>query len=156
MSKVIMKSNVIVAAIVGLIIGIVAEFILAAIDRIPIIGCLFTPVALLAGLALPILIGWLAAMLGDSRGWLTTPSHLLDGALAAALAEFIVRILGFCASIVGAGSFYGGPRVLSVEPGVRAMFTGVWSLGWLVVALAIAAILGAIGAFVYDTAQRRK
>ena len=151
-----MKSNVIVAAIVGLGIGIVAEFILAAIDRIPVIGCLFTPVALLAGLALPLLIGWLAAMLGDSRGWLTTPSHLLDGALAAGLAELVVRIVGFCASIIGAGSFYGGPRILSVEPGIRTAFTGVWSLGWLVISIVLAALLGAIGAFGYDAAQKRK
>ena len=95
---------------------------------------------------------------GSAIGSDSTPATLaalVPALLAAMLAEFISRLVGFCASIVFARSFFFGPRVLfpSVEPAARAMFSGIWSLGWLVVSLVIAGILGAIGAILY---ARRK
>lgn len=148
-----MKSSVVLAAIVGLVLGVVAELFFAFVDRIPFIGCLATPLALLFGLGLPLLIGALAVMFAPSRGF-TSP---IDGALAAALAEFVSRLVGFCASLFFARSFFFGPRVLlpSVEPATRALFAGIWSLGWLVVSLVVAAILGAIGAMVYAGMRKR-
>lgn len=142
-----MKSNVIFAAMAGLVLGVIADLFFAFIDSLPLLGCLFTPVALLFGLGLPLLIGALAVMFAPARK-LTAP---LDGALAAALAELVSRLLGFCASLFFAQSFFFGPRFLlpSVEPATRALYSGVWSLGWFVVSLAVAAILGALGAAVY-------
>jgi hypothetical protein len=55
-----LKSNVIMAAIVGLILGVIAELFFAFVDQLPILGCLVAPVALLFGLGLPMLIGALA------------------------------------------------------------------------------------------------
>ena len=142
-----MKSNVVLAALAGLVLGVIAELFFDFVDNIPVIACLVTPVAWLFGLGLPLLIGALAVMFAPSRE-LTAP---IDGALAAALAEFVSRLFGFCASIFFARSFFFGPRFLlsSVEPAARALFSGVWSLGWFVVSLAVAAILGAMGASLY-------
>lgn len=148
-----MKSHVITAAMVGLVLGVIVEFALNAAEQIPLVGCLFAPIAILFGLGLPVLIGALAVAVAPARG-LSAP---IDGALAAGLAECISRLVGFCASLIFARSFFWGPRVLlpSVEPAARAMFAGVWSLGWFVVALLIAALLGAIGAVVYTARVKR-
>ncbi len=148
-----MKSNVVLAAITGVILGVVAELFFAFVDRIPFLGCLFAPVALLFGLGLPILIGALAVAFAPSRG-LSSP---LDGALAAVLAELVSRLVGLCASLGAARSFFFGPRFLlpSVGPATHALFAGVWDLGWLVVALIVAAILGAVGAFLYALWNRQ-
>lgn len=141
-----MKSNVIGAAIAGLILGVIAEIFFAFVDQIPVLGCLAAPLALLFGLGLPLLVGALAAAWGG-RG----VSVVLDGALAALLAEAASRLIGFVASIFAARSFFFGPRFLlpSVEPAARALFTGVWAIGWLVVSLIVAALFGALGAFLY-------
>jgi hypothetical protein len=146
-----MKSNVIIAAVAGLILGVLAEFVFAFANRIPLLGCLVTPVALIFGLGLPILIGGLAAL--GNRG----VSAILDGAYAALLAELVSRMLGFCVSISAAQSFFFGPRFLlpSVEPAARTVFTGIWAIGWLVVSLTVAALLGALGAFLYRAFNRR-
>lgn len=146
-----LKSNVIAAAIVGLVLGVIAEFFLAWAGQVPVLGCLLSPVALLVDLALPILIGALAAAWGASRGLLTTPSGVVDGALAAVLAELTSRLVSFCASLVTARSFFPGPRVLvpTVGPAAYAFFAGVWGLGWLVISLIVAALLGALGAVLY-------
>lgn len=142
-----MKPHVITAALAGLALGIVAELFFAFVDNIPFVGCIVTPIAWLFGLGLPLLIGALAVGFAPTRG-LTSP---IDGALAAALAELISRLFGFCASLAFARSFFFGPRFLfpSVEPTARALFSGIWSLGWLVVSLFIAAILGTLGALLY-------
>ncbi|MBI5034707.1 MAG: hypothetical protein HZB51_29645 [Chloroflexi bacterium] len=148
-----MKSNVVLAAIAGLVLGVIAELFFSLVDQIPVIGCLVTPVALLFGLGLPLLIGAFAVIFAPSRE-LTAP---MDGALAAALAELVSRLVGFCASLYFARSFFFGPRFLlpGIEPATRALFSGIWSLGWLVVSLAVAAILGAIGASAYALRNRR-
>lgn len=147
-----MKSNVIMAAIVGLILGVIAELFFAFVDRLPVLGCLAAPVALLFGLGLPILIGALAAAWG-SRG----VSAVLDGALAALLAELVSRLFGFCVSLFAASPFSFAPRFLlpSVEPAARALFTGLWAIVWLVVSLIVAALLGALGALLYCVSKRR-
>ncbi|MBI4789065.1 MAG: hypothetical protein HY782_18695 [Chloroflexi bacterium] len=152
-----LKSNIVAAAIVGLILGVLAEIFFAFVYRVPVLGCLFTPVAFLFGFGLPVLIGALAASFGSARGWLSTPSEVLDGALAAALAELVSRLFGFCASLLATRAFFFGPRFLlpSVEPASRALFTGVWELGWLVLSLLVAALLGALGAFLYNVRSRR-
>ncbi len=139
------------AAIAGVALGIIAELFFAFIDRIPVLGCLSAPVALLFGLGLPILVGALAAALG-SQGVMA----IVDGAVAALLAQFVSGLFGFCASLFAAPSYFFGPRFLlpTVAPAARTLFTGVWELGWLVVALAIAAILGALGGFLYSFRQR--
>ena len=148
-----MKSNVVTAAIAGLILGVIAELFFAFVDRIPVIGCLITPVALLFGLGLPVLIGALAVAFDSSPG-LTSP---VDGAFAAGLAELVSRVFGFCASLVATQNFFFGPRFLlpSVEPATRALFSGIWGLGWLVVSIMVAALLGALGGFLYATRKRR-
>lgn len=140
------------AAIAGLVLGIIAELFFAFVDQIPVLSCLAAPIALLFGIGLPVLIGALAAAWGN-RG----VTVLLDGALAALLAELVSRLIGFCASLFAARSFFFGPRFLlpSVEPAARALFTGVWAIGWLVVSLIVAALLGALGAFLYRAFQRR-
>ena len=148
-----MKSHVVLAALAGLVLGVIAELLLDLVDNIPVIGCLSTPVALLFGIGLPLLIGAFAVMFAPARE-LTAP---IDGALAAAFAELISRLIGFCASLFFARSFFFGPRFLlpSIEPATRAVFSGIWSLGWLVVSLAVAAILGMIGASAYAVKTRR-
>lgn len=152
-----MKSNVIAAALVGLGIGVVGELFFAFVDRIPVLGCLLVPLAFLLGLGLPILIGAMAAAFGQSRGWLTTPAGALDGALAALLAELTSRLIGFCASLFAARGFFFGPRFLlpSVGPVTQALFSGVWAIGWLVVSLIVAALLGALGGFLYNAFGRK-
>ncbi len=147
-----MKSNVIGAAITGLVLGVIAELFFAFAGQIPVLGCLAAPVALLFGVGLPLLVGALAAA-WSHRG----VSALLDGALAALLAESVSRLIGFCASLFAAQPFFFGPRSLlpSVEPAGRALFTGVWAIGWLVVSLIVAALLGALGALLYRVRQRR-
>lgn len=147
-----MKSNVILAAIAGLILGVLAELVFAFADRIPVLGCLVAPVALIFGLGLPILIGALAAAWGN-RG----VSAVLDGAIAALLAELVSRLIGFCVDVFAARAFFFGPRFLlpTVEPAARALFTGVWAIGWLVVSLIIAALLGALGALLYRVFKPR-
>ncbi len=144
-----MKTNVVLAALVGLVIGIAADVFFAFVTRVPVLGCLFTPVAFIVGLALPVLIGALAALWGTTRGLMTTPSAVLDGALAAALAELVSRVIGFCASL----STFMGPRVIlpTVEGSARGVFAGIWDLGWLVVSVVVAALLGALGGFLYQT-----
>jgi hypothetical protein len=146
-----MKSNILFAAIVGLVFGALAELFFAFVDRIPLLGCLVTPVALAFGLILPMMIGALAMVFGTRFG-----TTILDGALAAMLAELVSRVFGFCASLTIARPFFFGPRFLlpSVEPATRALFTGVWSLGWLVVSLIVAGVLGAIGAMLYGSRRR--
>jgi hypothetical protein len=101
---------------------------------------------------LPILIGALATAWG-SRG----VSAVLDGAIAALLAELVSRLFGFCASLFVARPFFFGPRFLlpSVEPAARAVFTGIWAIVWLAISLVIAALLGALGAFLYSVRNRR-
>jgi hypothetical protein len=145
------KSNVVMAAIAGLVLGVIAELFFAFTDRIPVLGCLTAPVALLFGLGLPILVGALAAAWG-SRG----VTAVLDGALAALLAQFASGLFGFCASLFVARSYFLGPRfwLPTVEPAARALFTGVWALGWFVIALGVAALLGALGGFLYRMTRR--
>ena len=147
-----MKSNVIAAAIVGLILGVIAELFFAFVDQLPVLGCLAAPVALLVDLGLPILTGALAAAWGP-RG----VTALVDGAIAALTAEIVSRVFGFCASLLTARSFFFGPRLLlpSVEPAARALFSGLWAIVWLVVALAAAGLLGALGALLYNVSRRR-
>ncbi len=140
-----MKLNVVAAALIGLLLGIAADFLFVFLAEIPLLGCLLAPLAWLFGLGVPILIGALAVMFAPARG-LSAP---LDGALAAVLAELGSRAFGFCASVFAARTFFLGPRFLGVEPTARMAFAGIWSLGWLVLALVIAALLGALGAFVY-------
>lgn len=146
-----MKSSVVMAAITGLVLGVIAELFFAFADSLPALGCLLAPVAWLFGLGLPILIGALAAAWG-SRG----VTGILDGGLAALIAEFVSRLLGFCASLFIARPFFFGPRFLlpAVEPAVRTLYAGVWAIGWFVVSLAIAALLGAFGGFLYNARKR--
>jgi len=148
-----MKSNVVSAALAGLALGVVAEIFFGVVDNIPILGCLVAPIAFLFGLGLPLLVGALAVIFAPTREL----SFAIDGALAAALAELISRMVGFCASVYFARSFFFGPRFIlpSVEPAARAMFNGIWSLGWFAVSLALAAILGAVGASLYAFNRRR-
>jgi|OpeIllAssembly_1097287.scaffolds.fasta_scaffold64600_2 hypothetical protein len=146
-----MKPNVLIAAGAGLAIGVVAELFFAFIDQIPFVGCLFTPVAIVAGFGLPVLIGALAVGFASSRD-ISAP---LDGALAAVTAEFAARLFGFCASIAGSRSFFFGPHIFAgVGIPVQAAFSGVWSLGWFAISLIIAGILGAIGAVAYAAWDR--
>ena len=147
-----MKSNVIAAAIVGLVLGVIAELFFAFIGQLPVLGCLVTPLALLVGLGLPIFIGWLAAAWGP-RG----VTALLDGALAALTTEIASRVFGFCASLVAGRAFLFGARLPlpSVEPAARALFAGLWDIVWFVVALVAAVLLGALGALVYNLSKRR-
>ena len=147
----VIKSNVVIAAMTGVILGLIAEIFFVFVGRIPVLGCLSAPVALLFGLGLPILVGALAAALG-SRGVMA----IVDGAVAALLAQFVSGVFGFCASLFVVPSYFFGPRFLlpTVAPAARTLFTGVWELGWLVLALAIAAILGALGGFLYGFRQR--
>ena len=146
-----MKSNVVMAAIAGVILGIIAELVFAFVDRIPLLGCLTAPLALLFGVGLPVLVGALAAAWG--RRGITT---MADGAVAALLAQFVSGLLGFCASLFVAPSGWFGPRFMlpTLAPAARTLFTGVWALGWFVVALGIAALLGALGGFLYGVRQR--
>lgn len=148
-----MKSNVVLAALAGLGLGMIAELFFGVVDNIPVLGCLVTPVAALLGLGLPLLIGALAVILAPTR----EISFALDGALAAAFAELISRLVGFCASIYFARSFFFGPRFLlpSVEPATRALFNSIWAIGWFAVSIALAAILGAVGAALYVFKSRR-
>ncbi len=150
-----LKSNVIVATAVGLVLGILAELFFAFLDRVPVLGCLATPVALVFGLALPFFIGAMAAAWGTRTGLLAAPSAAVDGAAAAALAELVSRLVGFCASLTLARSFFFGPLFLlpSVGPAARALFSGIWSIGWLIVSLAVAALLGALGGFLYRSSR---
>jgi hypothetical protein len=146
------KSNVAAAAIVGLVLGVLAELFFAFVDQLPVLGCLAAPIALLVDLGLPILIGALAAAWGP-RGVIA----LWDGGLAALCAEIASRIFGFCASLLAARSFFFGPRVLlpSVESAARALFSGLWAIVWFVVALVAAVVLGALGALLYNVSRRR-
>ena len=109
------------------------------------------------GLGLPILIGALAAAWGASRGLMTAPAGAIDGALAAFIAELASRLIGLCASLAAARSIFLGPRFLlpSVGPASRALFGGIWELGWLVVSLVVAALLGALGGILYRVLARR-
>ncbi len=143
-----MKTNIVLAASVGLVVGIAADVFFAFATRVPLLGCLFAPVAFVVGLALPVLIGALAALWGRARGLMTTPSAIVDGALAAGLAELLSRVIGFCASLSG----FMGPRFIlpSVEQSARGVFSGVWALGWLVISVVLAALLGALGGFLYQ------
>lgn len=143
----VIRSNIALAAILGLVLGVVADIFFFNVERIPGLGCFFTPVALLVGLGLPVLVGAVAAAGRGSRGWMATPSGVWDGALAAGLAELVSRMISFCASISG----FTGPRLLlpSVEHSARGVFAGIWELGWLVAALLVAALLGALGGFIY-------
>ena len=147
-----MKSNVIAAAIVGLILGVIAELFFAFVDQLPVLGCLAAPIALLVDVGLPILIGALAAAWGP-RG----VTALVDGALAALTAELAGRVFGFCASLLAARSFFFGPRLLlpSVEPAARALFTGLWDIVWFLVSLFITLLLGALGALLYNVSKKR-
>ena len=147
-----MKSNVIIAAIVGLILGVLAELFFAFVAQLPVLGCFVAPIAWLISLGLPILIGALAAAWSH---W--GVSALLDGALAALLAELASRVFEFCVSLLAVSSFSFAPRFLlpSVEPVGRMLFTGVWAIGWFVVSLIFAALLGALGAFLYGVSNRR-
>jgi len=146
------KSNVIAAAIVGLILGVIAELFFAFVDQLPVLGCLAAPIALLVDVGLPILIGALAAAWGP-RG----VTALVDGALAALTAELAGRVFGFCASLLAARSFFFGPRLLlpSVEPAARALFTGLWDIVWFLVSLFITLLLGALGALLYNVSKKR-
>lgn|SRR5574341_365760 len=146
-----MKSNVIAAALIGLILGILVEFFFAYADRVALFSCLFSPVALIFGLGLPILIGAMAAAFSRSSGLMTTPTAMVDGALAALLAEFASRLVGLCASLAATRGFFFGPRFLlpSVEPTARAITFGVWEIGWFVVSLFVAILLGALGGLLY-------
>jgi hypothetical protein len=147
----VIKSNVVLAAAAGVILGILAEFVFAFFDRIPVLGCLAAPIALLVGLGLPILVGALAAAWGR-RGVVA----IADGAVAALLAQFATGLFGFCASLFVARSYFFGPSFLlpTVAPAARTLFTGVWALGWFVIALGIAALLGALGGFLYGVRRR--
>src|SRR3970040_75253 len=118
-----MKSNVIFAAITGLLIGIIAELFFAFVDRVPFVGCLLTPVAFIVGLGLPMVIGALAVAFAPSRE-LTAP---VDGALAALIVDLLSRLIGFCASLAAAQSFFFGPRFLlpNVGSAAQAMFAGI-------------------------------
>ncbi len=151
-----MKSNVITAAVVGLVIGIVVELLFAFAARVPLLSCLVTPVAWLFGLGLPIFIGALAAMFAKSSGLMTTPNAALDGAAAAALAELVSQLARLCLSLATASRFFSGPRFLlpSVEPAAVGLFSLVWALGWFAISLIVAAILGALGGFSYRTFKR--
>jgi len=146
-----MKPNVLIAAGVGLVIGVIAELFFAFVDSLPVIGILFIPVALIAGLALPVLIGALATGFASSRD-ISAP---IDGALAAVTTEFAARLFGFCASLAGSRAFFFGPHIFAgIGVPVQAAFAGVWSLGWFAVSLIIAGVLGAIGAVAYAAWDR--
>ena len=141
-----MKPNVVLAAMAGVLLGVIAEFVFAFIDRIPVLGCFAAPVALLVGLGLPVIVGALAAAWGK-RG----VTAIADGALAALVAQFVTGGCGFCASLVVARAYFFGPSFLlpTVAPAARTLFTGVWALGWFVISLGIAALLGAFGVFLH-------
>ncbi len=146
-----MKSNVIAAALLGLILGVLVELFFAFIDRVPLLDCLLSPVGLILGLGLPILIGAMAAAFSRSSGLMNTPTAMVDGALAAVLAEFASRLVGLCASLAATRGFFFGPRFLlpNVEPAARAITFGVWEIGWFAVSLFVATLLGALGGFLY-------
>ncbi len=146
-----MKSNVIAAALLGLILGALAELFFTYMDRFPSLGCLLSPVALIFGLGLPMLIGAMAAAFSRSSGLMNTPTAMVDGALAALLAESVSRVVGLCASLAATRGFFFGPRFLlpSVEPAARVVTLGVWEIGWFVVSLFVATLLGASGGFLY-------
>ncbi len=148
------KPNILFAALIGLIVGLVVNVLLIMADRVPVLGCIVAPLALVVGLGLPLLVGALAAAWAGGRGWMTAPAGVLDGALAAGLAELASRITSLCASLAGVL----GPRSLlpSVQAPVRTVFAGVWDIGWLVISLVAAALLGALGGFLYNAFARRR
>ncbi len=148
------KPNILFAALIGLIVGLIANVLFILADRVPLLGCVVSPLALVVGLGLPVLVGALAAAWAGGRGWMTAPAGVVDGALAAGLAELASRIISSCASLAGVL----GPRSLfpSVQAPVRAVFAGVWDIGWLVVSLVVATLLGALGGFLYNAFARRR
>ncbi len=148
-----LKPNILAAGLIGLLVGVLADVLLMQANRVPVINCILTPVALIVGLGLPVLIGALAAAWSSGQGWMRTPAGVLDGAVAAGLAELVSRLIGFCSGLSG----FMGPRALvpSVEQPMRAAFAGIWSIGWLIVSLVVAALLGALGGIWYNASARR-
>ncbi len=148
-----LKPNILAAGLVGLTLGLLADVLFVLANRVPFLNCVVAPIALVVGLGLPVLIGALAAAWSRGQGWMRTPAGVLDGAVAAGLAELVSRLIGFCAGLSG----FLGPRALlpSVEQPVRAAFAGVLGIGWLIVSLVVAALLGALGGFLYNAAVRR-
>ncbi len=148
-----LKPNILAAGLIGLTLGLLADILFVLANRVPVLSCIVGPIALVVGLGLPVLIGALAAAWSRGQGWMRTPAGVLDGAVAAGLAELVSRLIGFCAELSG----FLGPSALlpSVEQPVRAIFASMWGIGWLIVSLAVAALLGALGGFLYNAAARR-
>jgi hypothetical protein len=146
------RRNVVLAAAAGLILGGIAAIVFAFVDQVPVLGCVAAPLEILFGLGLPILIGVLATAWG--RGG---PGALLDGALAAFVAELGSLVLGFCASLFIARPYSFGPRFLlpTAGPAVSTLYYGVWAIGWFVISICAAALLGALGAFLYRARRWR-
>jgi hypothetical protein len=149
----VLKPNILAAGLVGLMLGLIADVLFVLANRVPVLNCIVAPFALIVGLGLPVLIGALAAAWSGGQGWMRTPAGVLDGAVAAGLAELVIRLVSFCAGLSG----FLGPRLLlpSVEQPVRAIFASMWGIGWLIVSLLVAALLGALGGFLYNAAARR-
>lgn len=147
------KPNIIAAVVIGVLLGLIVNLIVVLANRVPVLGCIVAPVGFVAALVLPVLVGALAAAWTGGRGWQTAPAGVLDGALAGGLVELAIRVITFCATV--AGLF--GPRsvLLGLQAPVQALFAGVWGIGWLVVSLVAAVLLGGLGGFLYNTFVRR-
>lgn len=149
----VLKPNIVGAGLIGLTVGLIADVLFILADRVPVLGCVVAPIAFVVGLGLPVLVGALAAAWSRGQGWMRAPSGVFDGAVAAGLAELVIRLISFCAGLSG----FLGPRLLlpSVEQPVRALFAGMWGVGWLIISLMVAVLLGALGGFLYNAAARR-
>jgi hypothetical protein len=149
----VLKPNILAAGLIGLTLGLLANILFVLANRVPVLNCIVGPIAFVVGLGLPILIGALAAAWSGGQGWMKTPAGVVDGAVAAGLAELVSRLIGFCVELSG----FLGPRAVlpNLEQPVRAAFAGVLGIGWLIVSLVVAALLGALGGFLYNAAVRR-
>ncbi len=147
------KPNIIAAAVIGVLLGLIANLLFVLANRVPVLGCIVAPLALIVGLGLAVLVGALAAAWTGGRGWHTLPAGVLDAALAAGLAELATRIITFCATLAG---LFGSRSVsLGLQAPVQAVVAAIWGIGWLVVSLVAAVLLGALGGFLYNTYVRR-
>jgi hypothetical protein len=149
------KQGAIYAAIIVAVLGILL--------RVPLLGCLVLPFACVAGLVVPLAVGYLTAQWGKTMPATMTPlavqstspyaTPAVDGAVAAAVGALVGGLIAWIVDLLFGGIFATiGAATNSDAAGALAFglaASGIGGIFGVIFSTIFAAVLGAIGGVLY-------
>jgi hypothetical protein len=143
------RRGAIIAAIIGIVIGVIGV--------IPVLNCLAIPITCIVGFGLPLVIGWFVAQWGGATDM---GAAAIDGAIATAVGALIAGVIVFVLDVIlgfvfNALGLAAGNEVPRAAMGFIVEIVSKF-VGHIIARPIFAAIFGAVGGLLYVAIQGNK